>query len=99
MNRTILLLMFFNIYNYALVDVTISSYEKMINRSVDATTTMHVGAGFFCELNKVILNLIYFEQEGIRSMHVDWTHQFFPYKDNPHENGWDLYFEPIQVDL
>ncbi len=84
-------------WSYALVDVTITqSYPS--DRSVDATTTTHLGAGFFCEFGKVICNLIYFEQDGIRSMYVDWTNQFFPFKDDQHGNGWDLFFEPVVID-
>lgn len=27
---------------------------------------------------------------------MDWTQEFFPFKDDPHSNGWDLYFEFIK---
>lgn len=66
--------------------------------SVDVVTSMHIGAGFFCELRKVIENIIHFEPDGIRSFYVDWTNEFFPFKNKPYENGWDLYFEPIVFD-
>jgi hypothetical protein len=62
---------------------------------VAVTTSMHRGAGFFCELRKVIENIIHYEPEGMRSHYVDWTDEFFPFKDEPRGNGWDLYFEPI----
>ena len=32
-------------------------------------------------------------------MIVDWRQPFFPYKDDPACNGWDLYFEPIHSDI
>lgn len=66
-------------------------------RAVDLTTGIHIGAGFCAELVKVIDNLIYFDPQHIRSARVDWSNQFFPYKDAPGENGWGLYFEPINV--
>jgi hypothetical protein len=67
-----------------------------IQGPVDVVTTMHRGGGFFCELRKVLENIIHYESEGIRSHYVDWTDEFFPFKDAPRENGWDLYFEPIK---
>jgi hypothetical protein len=62
---------------------------------VDVIIQTHIGAGFFAEFGKVIRNLIFYEHDGIRSVQVDWTNQFFPFKNDPNENGWDLYFEPI----
>lgn len=59
--------------------------------------TVHVRAGFFYELLQIMESLIHYEHEGLASVHIDWTHEFFPYKDSPHENGWDLYFEPIYI--
>ncbi len=83
-----------------LVDVTSScQFEKIIKRSVNITQASHIGGGFFCELGNVLVDLIYYEQDGIQSMFVDWTNQFFPFKNAPYENGWDLYFEPIQLDV
>lgn len=72
-----------------------SIVKPVTNGSVDVITSMHRGAGFFCELRKVLENIIHYEHEGIRSHYVDWTDEFFPFKDGPNENGWDLYFEPI----
>ena len=80
----------------ALVDVTITS--NPMDRAVNAAIHSHTGGGFFCEFGKVIASLIHYEQDGIKSMKVDWTHQFFPFKDGIHENGWDLYFEPIKTE-
>ena len=54
-----------------------------------------MGGGFFCEFNKILSILIHFDDQNIVSLEPDWTDQFFPYKDAPHENGWDLYFESI----
>ncbi len=86
-------------YNcFGLVNIINKSYwDDLEYRSVNVTTRMHFGAGFFAEFGKVIKSLIYYEQDGIKSMHVDWTNQFFPYKNKPNENGWDLYFEPISI--
>ncbi len=53
------------------------------------------GAGFFAEMLRVIDNSLHFSKENLKSVYVDWSDEFFPYKDDPHENGWDLYFEPI----
>jgi hypothetical protein len=66
-------------------------------KAVSITTKTHFGAGFFAEFGKVVDSLVHFDDHHIRSMYIDWTDQFFPYKESPHENGWDLYFEPIQI--
>jgi hypothetical protein len=86
--------------SYSTVDLTISarSSTKHTTRSAALTVTTHLGAGFFAEFSKVLMGLIHYEQEGLANVYVDWTDEFFPYKDEPHGNGWDLYFEPIQVD-
>ncbi len=65
---------------------------------VNLTIKMHEGAGFFAELHKVMLALIHYEERGFSRVYVDWTDEFFPYKDGAHENGWDLFFEPIPTD-
>lgn len=93
-----ILLVFFINNCAALVEVITSSQSKRLTRSVAVTQASHIGGGFFCEFNGVLTDLIYYEQDGIKSMYVDWKDQFFPYKNKPDENGWDLYFEPIQVD-
>jgi hypothetical protein len=66
---------------------------------VDLTIKMHEGAGFFAELHKVMLALIHYEERGFSRVYVDWTDEFFPYKDSAHENGWNLFFEPINSTL
>ncbi len=30
-------------------------------------------------------------------MQIDWSQEFFPYKTDPQENGWNLYFAPINL--
>ena len=62
---------------------------------VDVTVATHRGAGFFAEFGKVIQNIIHYEPEGIHTLKVDWTNQFFPFKNSTEENGWNLYFEPV----
>jgi hypothetical protein len=64
---------------------------------LEVTVPTHLGAGFFCEFLKVVNNILHFEDENLVRVSVDWTHEFFPYKDQPHENGWDLYFDPIEI--
>lgn len=56
-----------------------------------------IGAGFFAELRQVVYNLIYHcKNDKIpKLLVVDWSQEFFPYKEAPTANGWDLYFEPI----
>lgn len=99
MKKQVIFLLLFVRPCAALVDiVTCSVFDMHVKRSVDVTQASHIGGGFFCELNGVINTLIYYEHEGIRSMHVDWTNEFFPYKDDPKGNGWDLYFEPVHID-
>ncbi len=76
--------------------VFFSSYPREIQQGpVDLTITTHIGAGFFAELHKVVQTVIHYEERGLARVHVDWTDEFFPYKDGVHENGWDLFFEPI----
>ncbi|HRN78496.1 MAG TPA: nodulation protein NodZ [Candidatus Dependentiae bacterium] len=85
--------------NVALVDITLKYVnDSFATRSVNAVILTHLGAGFFAEFGKVISSLIHYELDGIRSMYVDWTDQFFPFKDKPYENGWDLYFEPVIIE-
>lgn len=67
------------------------------NDPLELTVTTHLGAGFFCEFLKVIDNILHFEDEHLVKVEVDWTHEFFPYKNLPRENGWDLYFDPIET--
>jgi len=71
---------------------------KLTDNPINLTVSSHLGAGFFAELSKVVAALIHFEEEGLANVYVDWTQEFFPYKNEPHGNGWDLYFEPIPVD-
>lgn len=68
-----------------------------VPRSVSVITKSHLGAGFFAEFRKVVENLIYYQQDGISEFYVDWTDQFFPYKDGIDDNGWDYYFNPIKI--
>ncbi len=72
---------------------------NMVNsHPINLVVKTHLGAGFFAELSKVLTALIRYEEEGMQSVYVDWADEFFPYKDEIHENGWDLYFEPINTD-
>lgn len=63
---------------------------------VDLTVKIQIGGGFFAELHKVLQTLIHFEKRGFTAIDIDWRDEFFPYKDGPHENGWDRFFEPIK---
>ena len=63
----------------------------------ELTIQSHLGVGFFGELAKVVNGILHFENENLQKIHVDWSQEFFPYKDDPFSNGWDLFFEPIQV--
>jgi hypothetical protein len=55
------------------------------------------GAGFFAEMQKILDALMHYSKENLKAVYIDWTEEFFPYKGDPRENGWDLYFEPIQI--
>ena len=96
MNKSLKLFIFI-FYSFFTGNITKPLYGNQLSRSVDLIITPHIGGGFFCEFGKVINSLIYYEQEDIRHVYVNWTNQFFPYKDDPNESGWDLYFEPIQI--
>lgn len=56
-----------------------------------------VGCGFFAELNRVIANIAYYESRGLKRLVVDWSDEFFPYKDDKKCNGWNCYFDLIQA--
>lgn len=80
------------------VSLTLLPIYNNLHRAVGINHKSHLGGGFFNEFGVVIANLIHYEQDGIKSVYVDWTDEFFPFKNELSENGWDLYFEPIQVD-
>ncbi len=67
------------------------------DRPVDLEIKIQIGAGFFAELHKVVQTIIHYEERGFAAIDVDWRDEFFPYKDDPHENGWDVFFEPIEL--
>ncbi len=64
---------------------------------VIVTTTY--GAGFFAETLKVLSTILHFSKENLKTIEVDWSDEFFLYKTDPHENGWDLYFDPIHFSI
>jgi len=85
---------------YEELDFNVGYMENALFKSnpVSLTVKMHEGAGFFAEMHKLMLALIHYEERGFARVYVDWTDEFFPYKDDAHENGWDLFFEPIPAD-
>ena len=98
--KIVVIVLLLNIsYCFGIVDLYVKD-NSSANRLMHLHNSCHHQArgGFFSEFNNLIANLIYYEQEGIRSVYVDWTHPRFLYKDNPENNGWDLYFEPIALD-
>jgi len=82
MRYTLIVSLFFSFFCSAEVDLTVYSYIR---------------CGFFWELQKVLDNIVHFEDEGLARVNVEWTQPFFPYKDSLEENGWPLFFEPIQL--
>jgi hypothetical protein len=81
MKNYIIMMIFFTQISTGLVEIATScQFEKIIKRSVNITQTSHIGGGFFCELGGVLADLIYYEQDGIESIFVDWTNQFFTQK-------------------
>lgn len=66
-----------------------------VSRSLELTIKSSYGAGFFAELHRVVDNILHFSAENLEKVDVDWSDEFFLYKDDPYENGWDLFFEPI----
>ena len=65
---------------------------------IKLTVNSRFTAGFFADLLSVISIIRGYEPLNLKELNVDWTQEFFPYKDNPHENGWDLFFHPIVFD-
>lgn len=63
------------------------------------TVKSRIGAGYFAELSTVVATIKGYEPLNLKELTVDWSQEFFPYKDDPYENGWDLYFEPIVFDM
>lgn len=63
---------------------------------LDLTVSIQEGAGLFAELHKVLQSIIHYEDQLV-NVHVDWSDEFFPYKDSPDENGWDLFYKPIEA--
>lgn len=82
-------------YCIVFINIPCFIFPKVKTRGVDLTIKTHRGAGFFAELTKVVASIMHYEQEGFSRIYVDWTDEFFPYKNDPQENGWDVYFEPI----
>jgi hypothetical protein len=76
-----------------LTSVLLQADEPAVNLTVET----HLGGGYFSELTKVVDNLICFKKQRLNSIAVDWSAEFFPYKDAPSGNGWEFYFEPIVV--
>src|SRR3984957_19037861 len=70
---------------------------SLFDKEMRIVSSSWVGAGFFAELRQVVYNLIYRcnNHKTTKTLVVDWSQEFFPYKDDPTANGWDLYFEPI----
>lgn len=56
-----------------------------------------LGAGFFAELHNVMTYIILtkFNEPIGKEIDVQWREEFFPYKNDINENGWNLFFEPI----
>ncbi|MBI5274764.1 MAG: hypothetical protein HY860_06920 [Chlamydiales bacterium] len=79
--------------------LSICGFAKQTQECLPAELTIcsHLGAGFFAELHKVVDNIIFFDHKNLQRIYVDWTQEFFPFKNNPHENGWDLYFDSILI--
>ena len=61
----------------------------------EITVYSRLGAGYFSELMNVVRTIKIHEHLYTKGITIDWSQEFFPYKDHPTENGWDLYFEPI----
>ena len=86
---------------YALIIITFSPLLYLqANEPIEKTEIVVqavFGAGFFAQLNRVFSNMIYFYGKNIARFTPDWSDEFFPYKDNPACNGWDLYFELLKT--
>ena len=58
-----------------------------------------LAAGFFAEMHTLLERIAHYDgHDNLEKITVNWRQQFFPYKDKPSENGWDLYFEPIEIE-
>jgi hypothetical protein len=95
--KAYLILALFNYMAHPSIELSINP-RFYTQKGIDLNMTTHLGDGFFYELNKVLQSIIYFEDQGLCKVEVNWTDQFFPYKNSPTENGWTLYFETIKTD-
>ena len=73
-------------------------YAQEPNPPLEITVESRIGAGYFAELINVVATIKGYESRNLKKLNVDWSQEFFPYKNHPHENGWNLYFEPIVFD-
>ncbi len=88
---------FFTMPLYSSIDLVVKCHTDTLNKNVDLQLDITRGAGFFCEMFKVVSSLIHFEDQGFNSVFINWKNRYFPYKDDFSDeiNGWDLFFEPI----
>ena len=77
-----------------ILGVLLCFHQTGHSKQLDITVGIQEGAGLFAEIHKVLQTIIHYEKD-LAHVHVDWTDEFFPYKDGVDENGWDLFFEPI----
>ena len=67
-------------------------------KNVHLVIESRLAAGFFAEMHTLLDRIAFYEHDTLEKITVNWTQHFFPYKDKPTENGWDLFFEPIEVE-
>lgn len=83
--KTNLLILFFTLIHY--------------NENQALTLHSRLGAGFFAEMNTVLryIILLSFNESDGKELDIQWTEEFFPYKNHKDENGWTQFFEPIKT--
>lgn len=73
-----------------------SSFSQTIDNFCIYST---FNAGFFCEIRKIINVLVQSEKFDVcvNNFEVNWSNKLFPYKDDPYQNAFYLYFNKINL--
>lgn len=83
---------------YIILFILFSFCTVYTKRNIHLVIESRLAAGFFAEMHTLLDRIAFYEHDNLEKVTVQWTQQFFPYKDKPNENGWDLYFEPIEIE-
>lgn len=75
-------------------DLKAVEHSKINNIQNSLRISTWKGAGFFASLRYVLWYALKNHKPG-QNLYVDWSYEFFPYKDDPYMNAYNLFFEPV----